>query len=78
MRRFSRWLVGQLMTGLGSVGRFWLCFTDPAEAHPDWLSPPDHGGPPAGHPERMCRGVPLSRAERLLRAEIDGIGDSRM
>jgi hypothetical protein len=31
-------------------------------------------GPAAGHPERMCREAPLTRAERMLMAEIDGIG----
>jgi hypothetical protein len=75
MRRISRWLLNQLITGLGCLGSFWFHLPDPTGAYPELTALPDSGGPPAGHPERMCRGIPLTRAELMLMAEIDGIGD---
>lgn len=61
--------------GLGCLGRIWFHLPDPVGAYPELVSPPDSGGPPAGHPERMCREIPLTRTELMLMAEIDGIGD---
>lgn len=55
---------------------FWFHMPDPDTAYPESAPPPDVVGPPAGHPERMCRGIPLTRVELMLMAEIDAIGDS--
>ncbi|NUS13157.1 MAG: hypothetical protein HOY69_17445 [Streptomyces sp.] len=75
MRRISRWLLGQLVQGLSNLGRFWFHIPDPTGAYPELLFPPESGGPPAGHPERLCREIPLTRTELMLMAEIDGFGE---
>ncbi|WP_143172571.1 DUF6059 family protein [Actinacidiphila paucisporea] len=76
MRRISRWLLRQLTAGLGSLAMFWFHMPDPELAYPELPSPASLDGPPAGHPERMCREIPLTRTELMLMAEIDAIGDS--
>lgn len=47
-------------------------FRDPFGRAHGGLRPltPGHGGPPPGHPERLCEHVPLSRQERRLAREV--------
>jgi len=96
MRRFSRWLLRQLLDGLVHLSRMSTYIPYPVEAIPDRKGPeprksalrkgaewadradrdewPVLNGPAAGHPERLCGEVPLTRTERMLLAEIDGMG----
>jgi hypothetical protein len=77
MRRLPRWLLRQLFQGLVYLSQMWLHCPDPGDttAHRAGRNRSAVlSGPAAGHPERMCREAPLTRAERMLMAEIDGIG----
>lgn len=76
MRRILRWLLDQMTTGLACFACVWFHLPDPVGGYPEPTPPPESGGPPAGHPERLCRGTPLTRTELMLMAEIDGIGDA--
>lgn len=73
MRGFSLWLLRQLTSGLQQLTAFWCPMPPPGALSPRVvLKVLD--APPAGHPERMCRDLPLTRAEVLLMAEINSIG----
>jgi uncharacterized protein DUF6059 len=73
--RISRWLLGRLVECFRELGKGWTPLPGPAPGEEPPPSGPVAGGPPPGHPERLCGDVPLTRTERMLMAQLRDLGD---
>ncbi|MGW6532828.1 DUF6059 family protein [Streptomyces venezuelae] len=70
MASFIRRLWREVYASLRAYGAFYISAAHPAAAPPP---PPAArpGGPPAGHPERLCPEVALTPVERALNRQLE-------
>ncbi|MFD6435294.1 DUF6059 family protein [Streptomyces venezuelae] len=71
IRRFWR----EVYASLRAYGAFYISAAHPAAAPPPPPTTPppapQPGGPPAGHPERLCPEVALTPVERALNRQLE-------